>query len=403
MDYKVVKECRVCGSSHLKKYLDLGEHELANALLSSSESKPNKYPVQVLFCEACSLSQLSIVVSPEILYKDYPYHSSVSNTFAEHCAEMARSSHKLFTSINKPLVIDIASNDGCLLEQFEKAGFYVMGVEPSENLAKKAEEKGISTINDFWGESAADRITSCDLFTATNVLAHVDDVQGFIKLCASKLRAYTSGFMIVEVPYMKNLIMNNQFDTIYHEHLSYFLLKPLNYLFNSCGMKIFKVEEVPIHGGSLRIYASGYDRPDDGSVERMLHEESNLGLHEYRIYQAYSDRVTHIKDRLRAVLNYCNEDGGKVAGFGASAKGISLMNYCGITNTDISYIADDTPDKQGKFTPGSNIPITSRDHFDTNHPDYMLILSWNFANEMKEKTKGVGAKYIIPIPAVRVE
>ena len=403
MDYKKVTQCRACGSEELLSYLNLGEHPLANSLLHSQHALVKKYPIEMLYCDDCNLSQLSVVVDPHVIYRDYVYHSSVSETFKKHCREMAKTLRELYDAEGDPLVVDIASNDGCLLEQFKAEGYYVMGVEPSENLVKESEAKGISTIHDFWGKEAADRVPACDFITATNVLAHVDDVKSFVKLAAGKLRAYSKGVMVVEVPYLKNLIFTNQFDTIYHEHLSYFLLKPLLILFSSCGMSIFKVEEYPIHGGSLRVYASPYDRETDGSVLRMLMEEYRAGLYSYRTYEDYADNVATVRHDLQMILNDCRLRGEKVAGFGASAKGISLMNYCGITNIDVSYIADDTPDKQGKYTPGSGIPIVSRDNFDTNHPDYIMLTAWNFSDEMKKKTEKVGARYIVPIPNVRVE
>jgi hypothetical protein len=407
MDYKVVEKCRVCESTELRKYLDLGSHPLANALLQSKDSLIKNYPVQVFFCEECSLSQLSVVVDPAVMYSDYPYHSSVSQTFKAHCREMARSVKKTLNlnaipeaKDSKPFVVDIASNDGCLLNEFQEEGFYVMGVEPCKALADEAERRGISTINEFWPTNG---FNACDVITATNVFAHVDDVKNFARVAGRRLREFSKGLMVIEVPYLRNLIEQNQFDTIYHEHLSYFLLKPLVVLFASINMNVFKVEEVPIHGGSLRIYASPYDREADGSVLRMLIAEHQAGLYDYSTYENYSDNVQRIKMDLSKVLNDCRERGETVAGFGASAKGISLMNYCGITNTDISYIADDTPDKQGKFTPGSSIPIVSRDNFDTTHPEYIVIMAWNFAKEMKAKTADVGAKYIVPIPKVSVE
>jgi len=426
MDYKFITNCRVCGSANLRKYLDLGRQPLANGLLNSPET-PRKYPLQVLFCQECSLSQLSIVIDPKIIYKNYPYHSSVSETFKNHCREMAITIKKMYEnsypekvgtlkkdikgrsyvtdSISKPFVVDIASNDGCLLEEFKAQNYYVMGVEPSKNLAQISNKKGISTVNGFWEKESAKGVPSCDVITATNVFAHVDDIKSFLELAKSKLRLYTKGIMVVEVPYLLNLIEQIQFDTIYHEHLSYFLVRPLRIIFKRIGIPIFKVEQYPIHGGSIRIYASPYERKEHQSVKEMEEKERAAGLYQFKTYTRYAKKVRDIRDHMVSLLKDLKSQGKKIAAYGASAKGISLMNYCGITNTDISYIADDTKAKQGKYAPGCNIPIVSKDHFDSNHPDFIALLPWNFADELMAKTKKFklkGGKYIIPIPQVRL-
>ena len=255
MDFKRVHLCRVCGSKRLRKYLDLGRQPLANQL-SDIPVKSKKYPLQVLFCQDCHLSQLSIVVNPDILYRKYLYHSSVSETFKKHCHEMAVGLRSLFPDSPAPMAMDIASNDGCLLSQFKKLGFDVMGIEPCQELALEAGRNGIPTINDFWNEPTAKKAPLCNVITATNVLAHVNDLPTFLRLVKSNLNPSTKGIFIAEFPYLPNLFEGNQFDTIYHEHLSYFLLSPLVQLFSSCGIPIFKVEKYPIHGGSIRIYAS---------------------------------------------------------------------------------------------------------------------------------------------------
>lgn len=405
MDYKFVTECRICGSSNLRKYLDLGNQPLANNLVEGLSAK--KYPLQVLFCEKCSLSQLSIVVSPKILYKDYPYRSSISQTFKEHCKDMALIIKGLFKDApGNPLVVDIASNDGCLLEQFRTQGYYTMGVEPCKELAKEAAKKDINTINEFFSEKLVSRIPACDVITATNVLAHIDDIKGFIKACKKLLRAFSKGILVIEVPYIYNLISNNQFDTIYHEHLSYFSFKPLKELFSSLGIPIFRVEQYPIHGGSLRIYASQYDRDEESSVRNLLDFEKKNKVHDFRTYKSYAKKVEYLREHFVNLLEDLKSKNKKVMGYGASAKGISLLNYCGLDDSHMSAIVDDTIQKQGKRTPGSGIPIVNRDNFDTNKPDYIALLSWNFSNELKANTrshKARGGKYIIPIPQVRIE
>lgn len=427
MDYKKITNCRVCGSSRLTSYLDLGSTPLANKLLHYHSESYQEYPLEVLFCEDCALSQLSIVVDPSVLYTDYPYHSSVSQTFKAHCREMAKSIKAILDS-NKPWdygvdssdykgsldpfapldhhVLDLASNDGCLLSEFHSVGFQVMGVEPSKNLADIAESRGITTLNGFWGSEVADGIPACDVVTATNVLAHVDDVRSFILAAKKKLKSLKKGIMVVEVPYLLNLIKQNQFDTIYHEHLSYFLLKPLRILFESCGMKVFRVEEHEVHGGSLRIYASPYFYKIDESVATFEEREASQGFHKIDRYLKFKHEVNQLKENILMLTEYARENGKIVVGYGASAKGISLINFCGLTPRDISRIVDDTPAKQGKFVAKAGIPITTRKGFETcMRPDYIFILSWNFAKEMMENTelyRQRGSKYIVPIPQVRI-
>lgn len=427
MGYKRVANCRVCGSSRLTSYLNLGSTPLANKLLHYHSESYQEYPLEVLFCEDCALSQLSIVVEPSVLYTDYPYHSSISKTFKAHCREMAVEI-KAILDANKPWdygvessdykgsldpfapldhhVLDLASNDGCLLSEFHGVGFQVMGVEPSKNLADIAESRGITTLNAFWGSEEANRVPACDVITATNVLAHVDDVRGFILQAKKKLKGLKKGIMVVEVPYLLNLIKQNQFDTIYHEHLSYFLLKPLRILFESCGMKVFRVEEYEVHGGSLRIYASPYFYKIDPSVTEFEAREESQGFHSIARYQKFSSEVNQLKENVVMLMDYARESGKTVVGYGASAKGISLINFCGLTGKDISCIVDDTPAKQGKWVPRAGIPIVTRKGFETcMRPDYIFILSWNFAKEMMENTelyRQRGSKYIVAIPQVRI-
>lgn len=401
-DYARIRNCRICGSFDLREYLNLGKQPLANGLLSSPEIVPPKYPLEVLYCKNCSLSMLSVVVDPKIMYKDYPYQSSVSDTFRNHCGEMARTIKRYVKS--NSAVLDIASNDGCLLQEFKKEGYFTIGVEPSKNLCEIAESKGISTINDFWGKHLIPRVPAVHVITATNVFAHVDDLKGFVEAVRDSLKQ--DGIFIIEVPYLYSLFSQNQFDTIYHEHLSYFLFDPIRVLLESCGMRAFRVDRIPIHGGSIRIYASkGHITPDDSVAEIEDFEWENR-MYKFETYKKYAKNLKCLKDHFVSLLKDFRNRKKKVMGYGASAKGISLMNYCGINASHIQSIVDDTPSKQGKFTPGSVIPIVGRDNFDTNHPDYIALLSWNFSAELKSKTKAHknrGGKYIIPIPQVRIE
>lgn len=432
MDYKIVTECRICKSTRLKKYLDLGNQPLANSLGSNQ----TKYPLQVLFCEECSLSQLSITIDPKILYKDYPYHSSISKTFKKHCYELAVECDRTMMDsglgeIKSSTVMDIAANDGCLLEQFRLYGCknWLVAVEPSENLAKKCSDKGFDSRCEFFSKDSA--LPRANIITATNVFAHVDDITSFA-LGLRKFLAVNDGFCVIEVPYLASLINNNAFDTIYHEHLSYFLLRPIKMLFESCGLRIFKVERKDIHGGSIRIFACSktlssffYDKTksakdyfpkmvevsseevfkDDGSVARMLEYEEHHGLYDFDAYFEFSNNVENVKKEFKRLLRSLKDDGKKVMGYGASAKGCNLLNICDIEIDEINSIVDDTKDKQGKRVPGIGIPIVSFAVFDVMEPDYIILLSWNFAKELMQNTphhKERQGKYILPIPKVEI-
>lgn len=403
--YRTVTRCRVCKSSELEKYLDLGNTPLVNKLPMSSSERIERYPLEVLFCKECALSQLSIVVSPEVLYaSNYPYYSSVSKTFREHCHQMALDLEAMLPMIqhpygNKfPTVSDIASNDGCLLEEFRKEGFVVSGFEPCKELAAVSTSKLIGTVNDFFTEECAKNYSSSRHFvTATNVFAHVDDVQDFLRGIPYLLDK--SGVLVIEVPYLVDMIQKNEFDTIYHEHLSYFLLKPLVRLFRDAGIPIFKVDKLSIHGGSIRIYASQTPYEKHESVDRMLNDES--AYHHISAYYDFRRQVRIVVDNLDELLESLHKQGKRVLGYGASAKGVNLMNYCKLTTNDVQAIVDETLTKQGHYIPGCNIPIVSFAEFG-NKPDYIVLFAWNFAAELMEKTKHLGAKYIIPIPNVEI-
>ena len=396
---KTVTNCRVCGCKNLVEYLSLGEVPLANKLIIRPSSV-KKYPLKVLYCDECKLSQLSVVVSPSKLYSNYPYYSSVSKPFIQHCSGLAKKARKLIPT-SFPTTVDIASNDGCLLKEMKKEGFLTIGIEPSKNLADEANENDIHTINSFFDDKTAKMLSNIDVVTATNVFAHVDDLYSFLKNVRQILSF--NGIFIIEVPYLPNLINKKQFDTIYHEHLSYFLLNPIVRLMEMNGFKVFDVEEVPIHGGSIRVFASRSYRKEDKSVRRMLRKEEKF--YEVGIYEEFSRSVEENLGKVKELLNKLRAENKTVAGFGASAKGSTLLNSCSITHEHISYIVDDTKAKQGKYVAGCNIPIYKTSRLNTYTPDYLFITPWNFVEEIMRKTKSLhekGMKYIVPNPTVSV-
>lgn len=396
--YKYKTSCRVCGSDNLTKIADFGEVPLANALVNSRFDKVSKYPLWVNFCNHCSLTQLGVVVDPTILYKDYHYQSSMSDTFKTHCLNMGKDIKKILSK-EIPFVVDIASNDGCLLEQFKSIGFDVLGIEPASNLCDIARSKGVYTMNEFWSRDTR-LLNKADCITATNVFAHVDDLDGFLAGVTSNL--VSGGVFVIEVPWVLNMILKGQFDTIYHEHLSYFLLKPLIRVLYHHGLTVFRVEEVPIHGGSLRVYSTNNAvRFPDNTVHETLEIEEQNRMYDVSTYRCFGDNAEYSMDLFINILSDLRNV--KVAGLCASAKGISLINYCGLTNIDIDCIADETPSKYGKVIPDSNIPIVSMDELIEYDPEYLVLFSWNFIEELKKKTSWFKGRYIIPIPYARFE
>ena len=407
--YKKIKRCRICNSKNLIKYLSLGKTPLANSFIEPKNinKKELKFPLEVLYCKNCSLSQLSIVVNPKLLFSKYVYRSSISKTFQNHCAKMAEKVIKMIKSYKNELVVDIASNDGCLLKQFKNIGFKTLGVEPAKNLADIANLNGIETISSFWSIATAKKnlknYGKAKVITATNILAHVDDLNKFLK--AVNILLKKDGLFIVEVPYLYHLLTKNEFDTIYHEHLSYFLVKPLKKLYENNDLYIIKIEKYPIHGGSLRIYASKNNLKEDTSVREFLNFENKNKLYDINTYKNFHKEVKKIKKDFLKLLNQLKNKKKKVVAYGASAKGNTLLNYCGINKNLISFTVDDTPEKQNKFAPGSKIPIKDASYLEKEKPGYIVLLAWNFAKEIMQKTEEYrkrGGKYIIPIPEVRV-
>ena len=398
-EYKVKTTCRICNNKELIRVADFGDVPLANALVKKGFNGVTKYPVSINFCPICSLTQLGVVVNPKILYKDYRYHSSISEVFKKHCMELGMSIKELMT-VKNPFAVDIASNDGCLLEQFRDIGFEVLGVEPAENLVTISRNKNIETISKFWS-SKIKLPHKADCITATNVFAHVDDLKDFVSGVA--LNLVDGGIFVIEVPWFLNLVNKNQFDTIYHEHLSYFLLKPIIEILHNNKLDVFRAEEVDIHGGSLRVYATNNKKSHqkESSVNEIVDIEANCKLYFSHTYTRFSNNVDNAISSLNKMIGDLSHK--KIAGYCASAKGISLLNYCGVTVKSIKMIADETPAKQGMIIPNAKIPIVSMEELKKFNPDYLILFSWNFIDELKKKTSWFKGRYIIPIPYARVE
>lgn len=416
IDYKGAKavahahsNCRACGSERLVKYLDLGLMPLANNLeFTAARAKgKERFPLQVLFCEDCALSQLSVVIDPGTMFSYYTYRSSVNGGYVKHCREMARTLKGKHGLNAESLHVDIAGNDGALLKEFrDEIGLRVVNVDPATNLVAIAEAQGITSYADFWTEELAGRIQAehgqADLITATNVFAHVNDVRGFIVAAKSLLKP--SGVLVIEFPYLVDFIENMEFDTVYFEHLSYFSLTPLYRLCESLGMQVVDCEKQNIHGGTIRVtIGTGPHIACGSSPRNFLEDELANGFTTPIRYSDWSHQVKDVVDTFATRLLLLKKSGYKISGFAASAKGNTLLNCAGITTDIMDFIADETPEKIGKFSPGTGIPIVNKQQILKTPPDYIVILSWNFAEEIIAKLRPIyKGKFIIPIPAFKV-
>jgi dTDP-4-dehydrorhamnose reductase/SAM-dependent methyltransferase len=396
--------CRVCGSTNLTKYIDLGLMPLANNLEFTSQRAKNKerFPLQVMFCEYCSLSQLSVVIDPEKMFSYYTYRSSVNGGYVKHCRKMAKDLKERFNLNDESFMIDIAGNDGTLLNQFrDEIGLKVLNIDPATNLVAIAESIGIESLADFWGERVSGSVLEshgkADLITATNVFAHVDNVREFIK--SAKILLKEDGVLVLEFPYLVDFIENYEFDTIYFEHLSYFSILPLMTLCDLSEMRIISVEKQNIHGGTVRVTITHEESKlkTEDSVFEFIGNEKRLGYDRVGKYLTWSGAVNDIINNFSRNVLELKKLGYKVAGFGASAKGNTLLNCAGMNTDIISYIADETPEKIGKYSPGTGIPIVNKQMLIKDPADFVVILSWNFKEEIIEKLNKIyKGKYIIP-------
>jgi hypothetical protein len=399
MNYQTHTNCRICNSDKLTPYLDLGNLPLSNNL-ATSETDPihdQKYPLKVLFCETCGLSQLSVVIPPEVMFSHYVYRSSISKDYRDHCRNMAIDLKKRFGLTEDSFHIDLAVNDGALLNEFKQVvGGRMLNVDPAVNMVKINDELGIRMFNTFWGYSAANHLRSnywpmADLITATNVIAHVDNIKEF--LSATKTVLKQTGVVVLEFPYLLDFIEKKEFDCVYFEHLSYLSIYPLTLLCQEIGLNVMSVEKFEIHGGSVRV-TIGYGEQDSSVSEFVVNERQNYGNIE-RYYQFAED----VQLTLMAFKSGLNQLKGRVVGFAASAKGSTLMNCAGIGVDQIEYIIDDTPEKIGKFSPGVKIPIVPISEMQNRPPDYIILLSWNFAEACMKRCRdnGFTGRFILPL------
>jgi len=406
-----VEKCRICESADLHFFLKLGPTPLANRFIrpgQEHESEPS-YPLDVCLCKKCGLVQLGFVVPPEILFRDYIYFSSTSATIRSHFAGLAEEVLDKFASKND-LVVEIASNDGVLLKNMLGKGVRPLGVEPATNIAKVANEAGVETLNDFFNSQTAGKILTgrgaAKVIIANNVFAHIPDLNDCVM--GMELLLCKDGAVIIEFPQLYDLYRNLEFDTVYHEHLSYFSIKPLIYLFSKFGMELFDAKRFPVHGGTLRIYVQkkgGPHKVNSAGLAALVSAEEKAGLYSPAAYDKFAADVEHLRTELVSLLSSLREKGKKVAIYSAPAKGNTLLNYCKIGTELVDYAVDMSPAKQGLLTPGMHIPVFGLDKLRTDRPDYLLILAWNFKDEIisqQAEFARAGGRFIIPIPKPQI-
>ena len=409
MKYGQIDVCRSCGSKHLEVVLDLGMSPLADRLLTPEQAKAPeaKYPLRLVFCHDCSLVQIDHTVAPEELFcNDYPYFSSVSDALQTHTIANVKDILARRKLAPDSLVIELASNDGYLLKHYKQAGIRVLGIDPADPPAQAAIKIGVDTIVDFFtaelAGQLADKGIQADVLHANNVLAHVADTNGFVEGIARLLKP--TGVAVLEFPYLLDLIDHCEFDTIYHQHLCYFSVTAVDRLFRRHGLFVNDVRRIPIHGGSLRLFVEPVERVQPAVTELLALEES-LGLTRVEYFKNFGERVAHLRKALLELLEDLNRSGKRVAGYGAPAKGCTLVNYFGIDTRLVPYTVDKNAFKQGRLMSGTHQPIHSPAKLFEDQPDYVLMLPWNFADEIlaqQAEYRARGGRFIIPIPELKI-
>jgi SAM-dependent methyltransferase len=403
--YDVITGCRSCGTKDLELVLALGEMPLSDRLVDPSEdaSAEPRVPLTVVFCPNCTLVQIAETVRPDVLFgDDYPYFSSYSDTLLDHSKRNVDALIDRYGLSAGDLVVEVASNDGYLLQFFAEAGIGVLGIDPAPGPAAVAVAQGVPTLVEFFAPDVANRLVtegvSADILIGNNVLAHVTDQNAFVEAMATLLAP--SGSIVMEVPYVRDLIEHTEFDTIYHEHHCYFSVQSLESLFARHGLHVNRVEHHAIHGGSLRFFAS-FDPEREPSVDEYLAAETAAGMDTIDYYRDFATRVHGVKVALNALIDELRVGDARVAAYGAAAKGAIMLNYAGLDVAQIEYVVDRNPHKQGKLMPGVRVPIYDPSRIAADPPDYLLILPWNFKDEIMEQQRDFaarGGRFIVPIP-----
>jgi hypothetical protein len=406
-------QCRFCKTELKHVFIDLVNSPASNSFLTRQQlNEPEVfYPLKVFTCSNCFLVQVDEYKKSDAIFNsDYVYFSSFSTSWLEHCRKYTDQMTERFAFNDRSLVVEVASNDGYLLQYFRQKHIPVLGIEPTANTAKVAMEKGIDTVVDFFGVRLATRLAAenkkADLLLGNNVLAHVPDIVDFVG--GMKILLKEKGVITMEFPHLMQMVANNQFDTIYHEHFSYLSFYTVEKIFRSQGLEMFDVEEIPTHGGSLRIYArhaADRSKPVSSHVTALLEKEAAVGMTALSYYDHFQQKALTVKLDLVAFLIEQKRAGKKVAAYGAAAKGNTLLNYCGVKNDLIDYVVDANPHKRDKWLPASHIPVVSESFLKEQRPDYVLILPWNLKEEIVQQLayiKEWGGQFVVPVPCLQL-
>ena len=407
---QTIGRCLGCENKLSGAFLDLGEMPLANSYveLKNQDREETAYRLAVAYCPKCHLVQLTHRVAPEDLFSNYLYFSSFSDAFLKHAEDMVASLTSQFALDVSSLVVEIGSNDGYLLQFFKQRGIPVLGIEPAKNIAKVANQRGIPTLDIFFGSSSVNKILrekgQADIIIGNNVLAHVPLINDFLLSVNKCLKA--TGSAVFEFPYLKDLLDHTEFDTIYHEHVFYYSLSAIKMLAELAGLELYDVSKQDIHGGSLRVFLQKKRQHEVSSnVRKMLLEEEQYGITDKDLYSNFGEKVEKLKTKLVELLTELKQAGKTIAAYGAAAKGNTLLNYIGIDNNVIDFVVDRSPHKQGFLLPGTRIPILPTGELLKRMPDYTIVLAWNFAEEIlaqQAEYRRHGGRFIVPIPEVKI-
>jgi SAM-dependent methyltransferase len=408
----LVSACRACGGRLTVTMADLGMQPASNAFIENPAAfqHEKRYPLRAKVCETCKLVQVDYDVAPQELFGNYVYFSSYSDDWLAHAKAYCDMARKRFTLGRSSLVVELASNDGYLLKNFLAMCIPALGIDPSDTVAAAAAKIGVPTLVEFFGQKLAGDLVrqgrQADLIIGNNVLAHVPQLNDFVAGIALLLRP--NGNVTIEFPHLLQLIEHVEFDTIYHEHFSYFSVHAIEQVFARHGLRLYDVERLPTHGGSLRIFAAQAaraDLKDSASLSEVRAQENAAGLQDLATYMKFSKRVEECRDSLLTFLSIAKREGKRVAAYGAAAKGNTLLNFCSVTPQDIAFVADRNPHKQKKFLPGTHIPVVSPEELMQAQPDYVLILPWNLRDEIRQQLKGIeawGGRFLTPLPLARI-
>ena len=403
--------CRFCATPLEHEFVNLGLSPISNAFVKPADVDKDEafYPLHAFVCGECFLVQLEEFESPDEIFSDYVYFSSYSDSWLEHAKRFVDAATRRFELGPDSLVMEVASNDGYLLQYFVEGGVPVLGIEPASNVAEVARKAGVDTIDEFFGVALAERLRdegrTADLLVGNNVLAHVPDINDFVG--GLKIALSENGVLSMEFPHLLKLIQQTQFDTIYHEHFSYLSLIAVQRIFRHHGLEVFDVEELTTHGGSLRVFAQHPNgkQATTTTVENVLGDEKQAGMDSLAGYQNFAEKVAKVKDDLLAFLAAADAAGKSVVGYGAPAKGNTLLNFCGVGPDSIQYTVDRSPYKQDHLLPGTHIPVYAPEQIDASRPDYVLILPWNLQDEIVQQLSHIkdwGGQCVVPIPELRV-